>query len=97
MRYFSKIGTSICQMHDGDMPDNCDVEMSGYKTHDHCISSASGEWIEGKSQDQINQESREYLASTDWHVIRKQETEEAMPEEISTLRAQARLAISDEE
>jgi hypothetical protein len=40
-----------------------------------------------------NAEARAYLASTDWLIIRLQETGEAVPSEILTLRAEARLKV----
>jgi len=36
-----------------------------------------------------------YLASTDWYVIRKADTDEAMPIHISDERAAARLLIEE--
>lgn len=44
-------------------------------------------------QAQVNQESREYLASTDWYVVRFAETGIAIPQEILDARAAARAAI----
>lgn len=40
-----------------------------------------------------NQEARAYLASTDWYVIRNQETGVAIPEEIAIKRQEAREQI----
>lgn len=40
-----------------------------------------------------NQEARAYLASTDWYVIRNQETGVAIPEEIAIKRQEARERI----
>jgi len=40
-----------------------------------------------------NQEARAYLASTDWYVIRHQETGVAIPEEIAIKRQEAREQI----
>lgn len=44
-------------------------------------------------QAQTNAEARAYLASTDWYVIRLQETGVAVPQEILDKRAEARLDI----
>ena len=38
---------------------------------------------------------KSYLASTDWYVSRKSETGTAIPENISALRAQARIDASE--
>ena len=46
-------------------------------------------------QIQINAESLAYLASTDWYVIRKQETGTDIPEDILTNRQAARDAIKE--
>lgn len=45
------------------------------------------------TQDQINDEARYYLSSTDWYVIRQQETGEAVPEGILAERADARARV----
>lgn len=45
------------------------------------------------AQAQINEQSRKYLASTDWYVIRETETGIPCPAEIKTQRTAARLAI----
>lgn len=44
-------------------------------------------------QQQLNQESRDYLSSTDWYVIRQQETGVAIPQDILDARQAAREAI----
>lgn len=44
-------------------------------------------------QDRINAESLTYLASTDWYVIRKQETGVDIPQDVLEQRAAARAAI----
>ena len=46
-----------------------------------------------QAQTVINQEARTYLASTDWYIIRLQESGTAIPAEILTLRAEARLKV----
>lgn len=38
---------------------------------------------------------RQYLAETDWYVTRKAETGTAIPDDVLTKRAQARLDASD--
>lgn len=44
-------------------------------------------------QAQVNNEARAYLASTDWYVIRLQETGQAVPEYILAARVEARLSV----
>jgi hypothetical protein len=44
-------------------------------------------------QIQTNQSAREYLANTDWYVIRKLETGKEIPTDISQKRIQARASI----
>lgn len=51
---------------------------------------------EGPSQAEINEEARLYLASTDWYVVRFQETGVTIPEDISQARAEARESIKEE-
>lgn len=46
-----------------------------------------------QQQHQINIEARNYLALTDWYVIRLQETGEPVPEDILLLRADARRKV----
>ena len=50
---------------------------------------------EEELQQQTNTEARAYLASTDWYVIRLQETGQAIPEEILEARSQARSRVVD--
>ena len=45
------------------------------------------------SQIQINAESRAYLESTDWYVIRYNETGVSIPADVLAKRAEARLAV----
>lgn len=45
------------------------------------------------AQQQLNQESLVYLSSTDWYVIRQQETGVAIPQDILDARQAAREAI----
>jgi hypothetical protein len=49
--------------------------------------------IDQQIQDDINSEALAYLASTDWYVIREQETGVVTPEDIKTARAEARERI----
>ena len=42
-----------------------------------------------------NKDARKYLADTDWYVVRKTETGEAIPEDITTARQEARDRIQD--
>lgn len=46
-----------------------------------------------KPQSVINAEARSYLFSTDWYVIRKQETGESIPEEVLAERARRRAEV----
>lgn len=45
------------------------------------------------TQEEINEEARAYLASTDWYVVRFTETGVEVPEEITIKRQEAREAI----
>lgn len=44
-------------------------------------------------QEKINMEAQNYLASTDWYIIRELETGVPCPQEIKTARAAARARI----
>jgi hypothetical protein len=46
-----------------------------------------------QAQEKINAEAQAYLNSTDWYVIRNQETGAAIPVDILTAREEARLSI----
>jgi hypothetical protein len=46
-----------------------------------------------KEQEQINADSLAYLASTDWYVVRQQETGTDIPQEVLDKRAEARAAV----
>ena len=46
-------------------------------------------------QELANSEARAYLSSTDWYVIRLQETGQDVPEEILEARSQARFRVVD--
>ncbi len=45
------------------------------------------------NQKATNEQARKYLASTDWYVIRKEETGTAIPQEILDARVAARASI----
>ena len=49
--------------------------------------------IASNAQSSINSESLEYLKSTDWYVTRNAETGVAVPDDVTTARAEAREAI----
>ena len=51
--------------------------------------------IASNTQAETNATSLAYLASTDWYITRKAETGDAVPSEITTLRAAARAAITE--
>ena len=46
-------------------------------------------------QQEINTEAKNYLAETDWYVIREAETGVAVPDEVSLSREKARLQVKD--
>ena len=46
-------------------------------------------------QEAINKEARDYLASTDWYVVREMETGVPAPQEIKDARQEARLKVSE--
>lgn len=46
-----------------------------------------------QSQARVNAEARAYLASTDWYVIRQQETGQPVPSDVQALRAAARERV----
>tara|TARA_R110000787_G_scaffold97125_1_gene200680 strand:+ start:937 stop:1203 length:267 start_codon:yes stop_codon:yes gene_type:complete len=50
-------------------------------------------WLAKGRQQTINSESLAYLASTDWYITRQSETDVAVPQDILTLRAAARVAV----
>lgn len=51
--------------------------------------------VDSALQQQVTAEALAYLASTDWYVIRMQETGVAVPEEILIARAVARASVVD--
>ena len=44
-------------------------------------------------QEQTNSEARSYLLSTDWYIVRHQETSQPVPEEVLEARSQARSRV----
>ena len=44
-------------------------------------------------QEKVNKQAREYLAETDWYVVRFAETGVAVPQDILALRQQARESV----
>lgn len=52
--------------------------------------------IEADRQRNIRNTAKKYLADTDWYVTRYAETGTAIPEDIATARAQARIDASTE-
>jgi hypothetical protein len=49
--------------------------------------------VEPTAQEVVNNESLQYLASTDWYITRHAETAVAVPADVTTARAAARAAI----
>lgn len=77
-----------------------DVKPPKYDTATHGCFWRDGAWEIVKSEPsaeekriQTNRESLAYLASTDWYVIRQQETGIAVPQAILDARAAARAAV----
>ena len=55
-----------------------------------------GEWNAAKpTQSVINDQSLDYLKSTDWYVVRMSETNVKVPDKILKARAAARVAIKE--
>tara|TARA_R110000822_G_scaffold107968_2_gene237312 strand:+ start:4595 stop:4786 length:192 start_codon:yes stop_codon:yes gene_type:complete len=52
--------------------------------------------IAAAQQSKVNAEARAYLASTDWYVIRFQETAVAVPADIASARQAARDSIKEQ-
>ena len=46
-------------------------------------------------QESVNKEARDYLASTDWYLVRELETGVPTPQEIKDARQEARLKVSE--
>jgi len=99
--FWSKSGTPLC-VQSPSKPDDCDILMDEYKLDSNqnsdsvisvSIGGGFGKWIAGKSQDQINREAREYLLSTDWYIIRNQESGTPIPQDIIDARSAARLQV----
>ncbi len=60
------------------------------------IDGVNGKWVknpEGFKQLEINEKAILYLETTDWYVIRFSETGEAVPEDVTILRQEARESI----
>jgi hypothetical protein len=51
------------------------------------------EFTEAQTQAKLNIEAKAYLESTDWYVVRWQETGAAVPTDITAARASARAAV----
>jgi len=47
-----------------------------------------------EEQEQINREARQYLADTDWYVIRQADTGEPIPDEVKQKRSEARNRVA---
>lgn len=54
----------------------------------------TAEDIKADNQRVVRENAKKYLTDTDWYVTRKAETGKAVPEDILTKRAQARLDAS---
>lgn len=94
MNHYSIIGTrDVFQTAEERIPNGYNVKMESARPGNDYISNAEGVWEEGISVAQQNREARKYLADTDWYITRKQETGEAVPEEVSILRSEARLKV----
>lgn len=44
-------------------------------------------------QEELNREARAYLASTDWYVVRQQETGQPVPSDVQAMRSAARAQV----
>lgn len=53
------------------------------------------EIIASMERNALRKDAKKYLAETDWYVTRKAETGKAIPDDILTKRAQARLDASE--
>lgn len=49
-----------------------------------------------EAQENINVQAKQYLASTDWYIIRHQETGASIPQEILDARAAARASVHEQ-
>ena len=95
--FWGKSGTSLCYQSQ-EKPVDCDLLMSGYRPTDRDViafdsGDGFGTWVDGKSQDEINLEARQYLKDTDWYVTRRSETNQAIPADVLALRAEARAKV----
>lgn len=64
-------------------------QLTAEELEAHLNPAPTAEWL----QAQINAEAQQYLADTDWYVIRMQETGEPIPVGVSEARATARQQI----
>ena len=71
----------------------CTVDDIAYDADDNVVEYDLQAVEAEAAQQQLNQESRSYLSSTDWYVIRQQETGVAIPQDILDARQAAREAI----
>ena len=72
-------------------------DVAGYITAwEENVPEAEEEEVEPTAEQVANSENRSYLRSTDWYAMRKADTGEAIPSDISALRAAAREAITGE-
>lgn len=53
------------------------------------------EIIASMERNALRRDAKKYLAETDWYVTRKSETGKAIPENVLTKRAQARIDAGD--
>ena len=64
--------------------------------HNHCTNAGvtSTVTLERTNQEKVI-EAYSYLGSTDWYIVRNQETGAAIPSEVTTKRTEARQTIND--
>ena len=93
---YAQPGSSFQQI-GGDCPAGW-IEMQSQRPDNNSVAVADGTWsILVKTLEQAhaeqNKKARQYLADTDWYVIRLQETGVAIPESVATKRQKARNSI----
>ena len=72
-----------------------DSEEIGREVHAQIIAGAVAQYVAtSTSSEQKASESRSYLASTDWYVVRRSETGEPIPQDVMDKRAAARAAVN---
>ena len=75
-----------------------DSEEIGREAHAQIIAGAAGAVAPyvapSTSSEQKASESRSYLASTDWYVVRRSETGEPIPQDVMDKRSAARAAAN---